>query len=361
VQSIREHGHHDARYVHDKAELPDPRELVRRGDIVIALGAGDINACRARAQGAPRGDPVKSVPPRNVRKEPSAEAESPEPPLVGKAAAGKTSRPPPSPAAPKVPLSERFPRLLKAVTGAKVLVGLAIVVGSAGGVAWGAKQYMTTSPRFAIKNVQVDGAARKSPQEVADLAGLRLGENVFSVDLDAARRRIEADPWVDAATVTRKLPGSVFVTVVEHEPAALVAIDDKMFLASSAGEVFKELSADDPVDLPVITGIEVADVAKDREGVKKDVQRALDVAAELDKTALAKRYSLQEIHLVEDGTVELVVGSDGIAVHLGAPPYRGKLEQAERVFDELAKRKTEPSIVFLDNEASPDRVVVRMR
>jgi cell division protein FtsQ len=304
---------------------------------------------------------VKSVPPRNVRKEPSAEAESPEPPLVGKAAAGKTSRPPPSPAAPKVPLSERFPRLLKAVTGAKVLVGLAIVVGSAGGVAWGAKQYMTTSPRFAIKNVQVDGAARKSPQEVADLAGLRLGENVFSVDLDAARRRIEADPWVDAATVTRKLPGSVFVTVVEHEPAALVAIDDKMFLASSAGEVFKELSADDPVDLPVITGIEVADVAKDREGVKKDVQRALDVAAELDKTALAKRYSLQEIHLVEDGTVELVVGSDGIAVHLGAPPYRGKLEQAERVFDELAKRKTEPSIVFLDNEASPDRVVVRMR
>jgi len=44
VQSIREHGHHDARYVHDKADLPDALlAIIRPGDIVIALGAGDVN------------------------------------------------------------------------------------------------------------------------------------------------------------------------------------------------------------------------------------------------------------------------------------------------------------------------------
>jgi UDP-N-acetylmuramate--alanine ligase len=45
AQSIREHGHHDVTYVPDKRAVPD--ELLRRiqpGDIVIALGAGDINA-----------------------------------------------------------------------------------------------------------------------------------------------------------------------------------------------------------------------------------------------------------------------------------------------------------------------------
>ncbi|WP_437837545.1 UDP-N-acetylmuramate--L-alanine ligase [Sorangium sp. So ce1153] len=46
VQSIREHGHHDARYVADKADLPEALEqIVRPGDVVIALGAGDVNAC----------------------------------------------------------------------------------------------------------------------------------------------------------------------------------------------------------------------------------------------------------------------------------------------------------------------------
>jgi UDP-N-acetylmuramate--alanine ligase len=45
VQAIREHGHHDARYVANKADLPDVLEqLARPGDVVIALGAGDVNA-----------------------------------------------------------------------------------------------------------------------------------------------------------------------------------------------------------------------------------------------------------------------------------------------------------------------------
>ena len=45
VQSIREHGHHDARYIADKADLPEALEkIVRPGDVVIALGAGDVNA-----------------------------------------------------------------------------------------------------------------------------------------------------------------------------------------------------------------------------------------------------------------------------------------------------------------------------
>jgi UDP-N-acetylmuramate--alanine ligase len=46
VQAIREHGHHAVRYVADKRSLPDVlEELVQPGDIVIALGAGDVNQC----------------------------------------------------------------------------------------------------------------------------------------------------------------------------------------------------------------------------------------------------------------------------------------------------------------------------
>ena len=44
VLAIREHGHHDASYVADKTQLPEALdEIVRPGDVVIALGAGDIN------------------------------------------------------------------------------------------------------------------------------------------------------------------------------------------------------------------------------------------------------------------------------------------------------------------------------
>ena len=44
VEAIRKHGHKGARYVGDKAEIPARLvEKLRAGDVVIALGAGDIN------------------------------------------------------------------------------------------------------------------------------------------------------------------------------------------------------------------------------------------------------------------------------------------------------------------------------
>ena len=44
AQSIREHGHHDVTYVADKrAVAAELERRVHEGDIVIALGAGDIN------------------------------------------------------------------------------------------------------------------------------------------------------------------------------------------------------------------------------------------------------------------------------------------------------------------------------
>ena len=303
--------------------------------------------------------------PRNVRRptaSDSATADSPDPPVVGVGRA--TTAPPPdreAASSERPGFLARSPRAKKAISGAKVALGIAIVVSASLGVAWGAKRYMTTSPRFAIKTVAVDGNQRLTPQDVARRGSIVVGENVFSLDLEGARRAIQEDPWVKSASVTRKLPGNVMVTVVEHEPVALVAIDEKLFLASRDGDVFKEALADDPLDLPVITGIDVKEGQSDREGVQKSVLRALDVVDDLGKTTIAARYPLQEVHLVEDGTIELVVGRDAISIHLGLAPYRGKLEQAERVFAELGKRKTEPTIVFLDNESSPDRVVVRVR
>jgi UDP-N-acetylmuramate--alanine ligase len=44
-QAIRAHGHHNVTYVPNKADIAKVlHEVVRPGDIVIALGAGDINA-----------------------------------------------------------------------------------------------------------------------------------------------------------------------------------------------------------------------------------------------------------------------------------------------------------------------------
>ena len=65
--------------------------------------------------------------------------------------------------------------------------------------------------------------------------------------------------------------------------------------------------------------------------------------------------------MADDGTTTLVVGSSGITFHLGKGPVRQKLLMAARVLARVRARQQTPTIVFLDNEAHPERVVVRLR
>ena len=62
-----------------------------------------------------------------------------------------------------------------------------------------------------------------------------------------------------------------------------------------------------------------------------------------------------------EGAFTLVVGKQGIALELGDAPFRRKLDEAARVIAELEKRNTKADTIMLDNEARPERVVVRVR
>lgn len=316
---------------------------------------------------------MKREAPKNVRRAPSSAAAShttpPDPePAARATSTGDASPPPPAvrtvrppaPAKPKGPSKLRA-GLVKTWSAARVVLGVALVAGASVGAAWGAKTYVTKSPRFVIKTVTVEGAARLTPDAVARAGGVAVGQNVFALDLEQARAKIEKEPYVAHATVTRRLPNTIAIQVTEREPAVLVSIGESLFVATHEGEIFKEVADGDPTDLPLVTGIRPDQVANDREGATLLVRRALEVVEELDKTSIPKRYPIEEIHLDKDGSVEAVVGREAISLVLGTAPFKSKIEEADRVLLEVAKRKSNAAVAFLDGSSNPDRVVVRMR
>lgn len=241
-------------------------------------------------------------------------------------------------------------------------IGFAMVVAIGGGVAYGARRYVRTSERFAVSEIVTTGAKRKSPEELATIAGITKGQNVFSAELDRARARLLGDPWIEAATLSRQLPGTVFVHVKEREAAGLVASSSgDSYLVTRDGNPIKRLEAGDPTDFHVVTGITVQQMALDREGATRKIRRALDLAYDYEHSPLASGKPLEEIHVEPGGEMTLVVGKSAVELHMGAPPYRRKLEQAVRVVAELDRRGAKTDAVMLDNETRPDRVVVRMR
>jgi len=240
------------------------------------------------------------------------------------------------------------------------VAGFALVAGISLAVAVGARRYLMTSPRFALQQVVVDGQKTRTKDGLMARAGIAIGQNVFSIDLDRAKAKILSDPYVSNATLARRLPDTILVQIEERTPAAVVALGDA-YLVTRDGEVFKRLEVGDPPDLPVITGLSPEQADTDREGFSGEVRRALDVATDYQQSSLGAKMALEEIHVEPGVGLSLVVGSSATSIVLGGPPFRRKLEEASRVVAELERRGQKPDAVLLGNDARPDRVVARVR
>ncbi len=242
----------------------------------------------------------------------------------------------------------------------RAILGVVLVASASTGVAWTLRNHVMNSPRFAVTAIDVAGNDRRTAATLIGESGLTLGANIFSADLDGARARILADPWVMEASLVRQLPATIRVRVSERKAAALVALGDT-FLATAAGEPFKKVDPEDPLDLPLVTGLRPESLSEDQAGAEATIRRAIDLAAEYGRGELGKRAPLQEVHIAADGAFTVVVGHNAVEIVLGGPPFRRKLDQAARVMAELDHRGAKADVIMLDDDARPERVVVRMR
>ncbi|HMA96426.1 MAG TPA: FtsQ-type POTRA domain-containing protein [Polyangiaceae bacterium] len=250
-------------------------------------------------------------------------------------------------------------KLLRAI-GRVTAIGLALGGLSAGAVL-GTYRFAQTSPRFAVSQIVVDGLRHKSRESVIGLSSLGLGANIFSVDTAVAERKILGDPWIRQVKVERRLPGTVRIEIAERDAFALAMLGDQLLLVTRTGETFKKYESEDPVDLPVITGVAVEGANDDSGLERRRIGTALEVLRHYDRSSISKLYPAQEVHLTPLGEVVLIVGKSGVELHLGSGPWAKKLAMAERIFGRLRGQKGNVGKVFLDNRAHPERVVVRMR
>jgi cell division protein FtsQ len=241
-----------------------------------------------------------------------------------------------------------------------VIVGL-MLGGVSAATVLGTYQFAKTSQRFALRQVDVDGTRHRNREAIIAASQLTIGRNIFSIDTDAAEHAILNDPWIREVKVERRLPAAVRIELVEREAGALAMVGEQLLVVSRTGEPFKKYEPSDPADLPLITGVAVDAATRDPALDRRRINVALDVLRHYERTAMARVHVAQEVHITPGGEAVLLVGKTGTALHLGTGPWAKKLAMAERVLGRLRGQKGTVEMVFLDNRAHPERVVVRMR
>jgi len=221
-------------------------------------------------------------------------------------------------------------------------------------------RYVRRSAAFATREVEIEGRSRLSPEEVMSAADLAYGKNLFEVSPEHARERLAAHPWIEEAKVVRRLPSTYRIQIKERQAIALLQLE-AMYLVSERGSVFKRLEASDPVDLPVITGVDGARFRADLAFRRTLLRRVNELLQDYRDAGLWTREPIAEIHAEEPRGFTVYVGRDPIQLRLGEAPFDRKLNRFREILDELKDETARPAYVLLDNVRRPDRVAVRLR
>jgi cell division protein FtsQ len=107
---------------------------------------------------------------------------------------------------------------------------------------------------FVVDRVLADGRKQTASSDLLRALDVRIGSPIFGVDLDAARKRIAALPWIESVTIERRLPDLLYVRIVEAEPMALWQHEGKLRLLSRNGEVINEPQPLRFATLPLVVG-----------------------------------------------------------------------------------------------------------
>jgi cell division protein FtsQ len=135
------------------------------------------------------------------------------------------------------------------------------------------------------------------------LAALDIGTypSLLTLDLDAARARIQALPWVREAGLKKLFPDTVEISIVERTPFATWQHDNVVSLVDATGKVIADDSSERYNGLPHVVGAGAAAKAADYAALI-DTQPAIAAHARAGILVSGERWTI-----VLDSGIELML------------------------------------------------------
>ncbi len=118
---------------------------------------------------------------------------------------------------------------------------------------------VTQSDYLRTSEIIVYGNNRLSEDLIKRQAEISQGMNILAFNLALARKNLLAHPWIAAADVRRVIPAGIRIRIEEHRAAAVIDLGQK-YLMDEHGVIFKKFDQSDPRNLPVIRGLQYADL-----------------------------------------------------------------------------------------------------
>jgi len=201
---------------------------------------------------------------------------------------------------------------------------------------------MTAAVGLVVTNIEVEGRETTDVATVMAALSAARGTPILSVSPPRAKEQLEKLPWVRSATIERRLPGTLFVRLVERRPLAVWQQGGIQQLIDREGTVIPVEDLSRFAHLPTVVGDDAAsNAAALIDMLASEPELAMRVTA-------AVRVGGRRWNLRVDDAIDVLLPEEGAAAAWS------RLADLERA-NALLKRDVQTVDLRL-----PDRLVLRV-
>ena len=233
-----------------------------------------------------------------------------------------------------------------------LLIGASLGVAAKAGWTW-----LSSSPRFAVRQMVIRTGPKVTEREVRMLAGVKEGDNIFRFRLADCVASLEIHPWVKRASVMRELPDRVVIDIVERKAAAVIALGS-LYYVDTDGEVFKKVLPGENLDLPVLSGLTLRQVVERSPEADALIREGLDLSGLASRSAILPAEEVSEIRLDHTWGAIIIRAGDGMRIRFGSGNFPDKWMRMEQTLAELGADVAKVAELDLNYES---KVTVRLR
>jgi len=217
-----------------------------------------------------------------------------------------------------------------------------------------AYNFLTTTDKLAISEVDYHGLSRLDTKEIDRVLADMHGQNILLVPLENYAARFAQHPRIRNAHFARVLPNRVICTFREREPVALV-FSSKFLEVDQDGMIMNSDDLTNLLDLPIITGLE-GGVIKEGKPCENE-----QLAWALKTLKICKTYggrfanNISELRVSMNG-ISIVSLEEGVVLLLGSSEFERRLKKYFLLQNTIAKKDDSAKLIDLRFD---DQIVLR--
>jgi cell division protein FtsQ len=187
---------------------------------------------------------------------------------------------------------------------------LALLFGIFIGLKYTGSLFLSRNPRFELKNINIRSDGRLPPEFFCERAGLQVGTNLFALNFDVLRKKLEEVPLVESVSIERKLPDTLNISIIERVAMAQIRWNPRAlpFLVDRHGVILPMTRSGQ--SLPLIEGLKLEKLRPGDRVERPGISQCLDILIAADQLGLGSQVAFNSFDIRYPDFVTAVVNSD---------------------------------------------------